>query len=103
MFGCLSLGAVMAPNLVNLSVQFEVKTESVSVEFGSVTLAVFERIALEYTYRISSLCATQFTVEKSNSVECFAMIFKNCFCRTTPNFAPNFTPGKQFWRPSLGN
>ena len=69
----------MAPNLVNLSVQFEVKTESVSVEFRSVTVAVFERIAVEYTYRISSLSATQFTVEKSNSGEGFAMIDKNCF------------------------
>ena len=46
------------------------KTESVSVEFRSV-VAVFERIALEYTYRISSLSATQFTVQKSNSVTKF--------------------------------
>ena len=44
--------------------------------FRSVIVAVFERIAVEYTYRISSLCATQFTVEKFNSVECFAMIDK---------------------------
>ena len=40
--------------------------------FRSVIFAVFERIAVEYTDRISSLFATQFTVEKSNSVECFA-------------------------------
>ena len=93
----------MARNPVCLSVQFKVKTESVSFKFRSVVVAVFERIAVEYTYRISSLFASQFTVEKSNSVECFAMIFKNCFCRTTSNFARNFTPGKQFWRPSLGN
>ena len=65
--------------------------------FRSVIVAVFERIAVEYTYRISSLSATQFTVEKSNAVECFAMIDKNCFCSTTSNFAQNFTPGKQFW------
>ena len=44
--------------------------------FRSVIVAVFERIAVEYTYRISWLLATQFTVEKSNSVECFAMIEK---------------------------
>ena len=93
----------MARNPVCLSVQFKVKTESVPFKFRSVVVAVFERIAVEYTYRISSLFATQFTVEKSNSVECFAMIFKNCFCGTTSNFARNFTPGKQFWRPSLGN
>ena len=72
MFGCLSLGAVsvMARNHVCLSVQFQVKTQSVSVASRSVIVAVFERIAVEYTYRISSLFATQFTVEKSNSVEC---------------------------------
>ena len=93
----------MALNLVYLSVQFLVKTESVSVEFRSVTVAVFERIAAEYTYRISSLSATQFTVEKSNSVEGFAMIDKKLFSGTTSNFARNFTPGKQFWRPQLGN
>ena len=34
---------------------------------------------MEYTYQISSLSATQFTVEKSNSVQGFAMIDKNCF------------------------
>ena len=68
--------------------------ESVSFKFRSVVVAVFERIAVEYTYRISSLFATQFTVEKSNSVECFAMILKNSFCRTTSNFARNFTPVK---------
>ena len=65
MFGCLSLGAVMARNPACLSVQFYVKTESVSFKFRSVVVAVFERIAVEYTYRISSLFATQFTVEKS--------------------------------------
>ena len=65
----MSLGAVMTRNLVYLSVQFSVKTESVSVEFRSVIVAVFERIAVEYTYRISLLSAAQFTVEKSNSVE----------------------------------
>ena len=50
MFGCLLLGAVMARNHAGLSVQFEVKTESVSVMFRSVIVAVFERIAAEYTY-----------------------------------------------------
>ena len=80
-----------------VSVQFQVKTQP--VVFRSVIVAVFETIAVECTYRISSLFATQFTVEKSNSVEFFAMIDKNCFCSTTSNFARNFTPGKQFWRP----
>ena len=55
----------MARNPVCLSVQFKVKTESVSFKFRSVVVTVFERIAVEYTYRISSLFATQFTVEKS--------------------------------------
>ena len=89
----------MARNHVSLSVQFQVKTQPVSVVFRSVIVAVLERIAVEYTYRISSLFANQFTVEKSNSVECFAMIDKNCFYSTTSNFARNFTPGKLFWRP----
>ena len=66
----------MARNHVCLSVQFQVKTQPVSIVFRSVIVAVFERIAVEYTYRISSLFATQFTVEKSNSVECFTMIDK---------------------------
>ena len=74
-----------------------VKTESVSVLFRFVIVAVFERIAVEYTYRVFSLFATQFTVEKSNLVESFAMI--DCFCSTTSYFERNFTPGKQFWRP----
>ena len=89
----------MARNHVCLSVQFQGKTQSVSVVFRSVIVAVFERIAVEYTYRISSLFATQFTVEKSNSVECFAMIDENCFCSSTSNLIRNVTPGKQFWRP----
>ena len=41
------------------------KSESVSFKFRSVVVAVFEKIAVEYTYRVSSLFATQFTVEKS--------------------------------------
>ena len=49
------------------------------MEFRSLIVAVFVTIAVEYSYRISSLSATQFTVEKSNSVEQFAMIDKNCF------------------------
>ena len=72
---------------------------SISVEFRAVIVAVFKRIAVEYSYRVSSLSATQFTVEKSNSVERFTMIDKNCFCSTTSNFARNLTAGKQFWRP----
>ena len=95
----MSLGAVMVRNHVRLSVQFQVKTQSVSVVFRSVIVAVFERIAVEYTYRISSLFATQFMVEKSDSAECFAKIDKNCFCSTASNFARNLTPRKQFWRP----
>ena len=39
----------MARNNVCLSVQFKVKTESVSVVFRSVIVAVFDRIAIEYT------------------------------------------------------
>ena len=66
MFGCLFLGAVMARNHVCLSVQFSVKTQSVSVVFRPVIVAVFERIAVEYTYRVSSQFATHSTVEKSN-------------------------------------
>ena len=64
----------MARNPVRLSVQIEVKTESISVEFRSVIVVVFERISVEYTYRISSLSTTQFKVEKTNSVE----INKSC-------------------------
>ena len=45
------------------------KTESISVKVGFVIVLVFERIAVEYDYRISSLSATQFTVKKPNSVE----------------------------------
>ena len=41
----------------------------VIVDFSSLIVAVFERIAVEYTYRISSLFATQLTVEKFNSVD----------------------------------
>ena len=41
----------------------------ISVDFSSLIVAVFEKIAGEYTYRISSLFATQLTVEKSNSVD----------------------------------
>ena len=40
-----------------------------SVDFSSLIVAVFERIAVEYTYRVSSLFATQLTEEKSNSVD----------------------------------
>ena len=44
---------------------FYVKTESISVEsVTSLIVAVFERISVEYP--ISSLPATQFTVEKSD-------------------------------------
>ena len=72
----------MARNPVRLSVQIEVKTESISVEFRSVIVVVFERISVEYTYRISSLSTSQFTVEKSNSVEidksCLKYNFKLC-------------------------
>ena len=46
--------------------------------FRSVIVAVFERIAVEYTYRISSLFATR-KVAKSNLVEGFAMIDKTVF------------------------
>ena len=53
--------------------------KSISVEFRTVIVAVFKRIAVEYIYRNSSLSATQFTVEKSNSVERFAMIEKTVF------------------------
>ena len=72
LFGCflLSGDAVMARNPVSLSLyNFNWNTESISVDFSSVIVAVFERIAVEYTYRISSLFATQLTVEKSNSVD----------------------------------
>ena len=40
-------GAVMARNPVLISVQFQVKTESISVEFSFVIIAVFDRIAVE--------------------------------------------------------
>ena len=84
----------MARNPVCLSVQFKVKTASVSFKFRSVVVAVFERIAVEYSYRISSLFATQFTVEKSNSVECFAMIFKKLFLWDNFKLCTKFHTGK---------
>ena len=37
--------------------------------FPSVIVTVFERIAVEYTYRMFSLFATQLTAEKSNLVD----------------------------------
>ena len=94
----------MARNPVCLSVQFKVKTESVSFKFRSAVVAVFERIAVECTNRISSLFATQFTVEKSNSVECFAMIFKTVFVGQLQTLHEISHREKlKFWRPSLGS
>ena len=55
----------MARNPVCVSVKFYVKTESISAKFPSLIVAVFERVVVEYTWRISSLSATQFMVEKS--------------------------------------
>ena len=49
-----------------LFVQFWVKNESIAVEFTSLIAAVFEGISVEYISRISSLSATQVTVEKSD-------------------------------------
>ena len=49
---------------------------------------------MKYSYRISSLSATQFTVGKSNSVERFAMIDKNCFCSTNFKLCTKFHNGK---------
>jgi len=37
--------------------------------FTSLIVAVFRRISLEYTYRIFSLSAIQFKVEKSDSID----------------------------------
>ena len=54
----------MARNPAPLSVQFWVK-ESVAVEFSSLIVAIFEGISEEYTWRVSSLSATHFTVEKA--------------------------------------
>ena len=84
----------MAHYAVSLSVQFQVKTESLSVEFPSLIVAVFERIPVKYTQRIFSLSAAQFTVEKSNSVECFTMIDKNCFCEYNFNLCTRSHIGK---------
>ena len=53
-------------------------TETISVEFTSLIVAVFERISVEYTKWISSLSATQFTVEKPN-FEWFAMTSTEIF------------------------
>lgn len=41
------------------------KTKSIAVDFTSLIVAVFKRISLEYTERISSLSDTQFTVKTS--------------------------------------
>lgn len=41
------------------------KTKSIAVEFTSLIVAVFKRISLEYTERISSLSDTQITVKTS--------------------------------------
>ena len=68
LFGCLLLGAVIARAPV-CSVIFKVKIESISVEFPSLIVAVFERIAVEYTWQISWLSAAQLTVKKSSSVK----------------------------------
>ena len=54
----------MAHNPVCHSVQFLVKNESIAVEITSLIVAVFEEISVEYTSRISSLSATQFTGRK---------------------------------------
>ena len=35
-------------------------------QFASLIVAVFDRISVEYTWRISSLSATQFSIEKSH-------------------------------------
>ena len=56
----------MARNSVCLSLTILSQTESISVEFTSLIVAVFERVSVEYTWRISSLNATQFTVQKSD-------------------------------------
>jgi len=45
---------------------FPLKKEAISVEFTFLIVAVIGRVSVEYMYteRISSLSATQFTVEK---------------------------------------
>jgi len=86
----------MARNPVFLSPHnFWARNESISVEFTSLIVAVFKRISVEYTSWISSLSATQFTVEKSD-FRWFATTDRNCFGSTTSNFAQNFTPKNTF-------
>ena len=64
---------------------FKATTESISLEFPSLIVAVLERLAVEYSWQLSSLSATQFTVEilKSYSVEWFAMMDRNNFIQCT--------------------
>ena len=52
--------------------------KSIAVEFTCLIVAVFNRISMEYTSRISLLSATQFTMKKSD-FERFAMTDKDCF------------------------
>ena len=87
-----------------LAAQFQAKRVScrLAVEFNSLIVAVFKINFVEYTLRISSLSATQFTVEKS-VFERLATTDSNCFCRAPSNFKRDFTAEKQFWRTSLVN
>ena len=55
----------MAPNPVLLSPHnFKQEKNSVAVELTILIVAVFNKISVKYTSRISSLFATQFTVKK---------------------------------------
>ena len=63
-------------------------------EFEKIRLKFSDaQIVPELLQLISSVSATQFTVEKSD-FEWFAMIDRNCFCSTTSNFAQSFTQKK---------
>ena len=56
----------MARNPVFLSPQNFKQRKTIAVEFTFLMVVVFKRISVEYTKRVSSLSATQFTVGRSD-------------------------------------
>ena len=60
---------------------------------ASLIIAVFERNSVEYTLRIFSLSATQFTLKKSDC-KWFAMTDRDCFCSANYKHCTQFHTGK---------